>query len=445
LPEVIRLVQSLTAHVSDVDVSVLADVIQKDPVILAKVLATAQTLGFNATGAQVGSVAQAIHIIGYARLRSLTLSYLIAQGAERAGEEQRGAAALAVCSGFIAQAAAHQYYICDPEEAFIFACLRHFGRLVLAGIMPLEYRRAMSLGPETEAGCRQVFGLTALDFGRELLAEENVPPPVLQTMRRWGQPYQPAEEDVPDRLVALCDFSGRLAETCLSEPAFGAEAAVADAIAGIAGPYEPALPDLSALAGPIVSQAGVQLRRFLLDRGITSLPPAMVRRFYRRAEETKRPGASALAQEMPVVLGRDEAIARVLESFEARDVAVFARAPDGSETFVLAGGSGPFYRTLFPGLTVQAGERTVAGLCLRRCENILIHDARDPKMAGHLPEWLARVNAPGAFALFPALGPSGPRALLLVAWSKPRRIAPPPGFAPTLSALLTCMAERSAA
>lgn len=443
LPEVIRLVQSLTAHVSDLDVSVLADVIEKDPVILAKVLATAQTLGFNATGAPVGSVAQAIHIIGYARLRSLTLGYLIAQGAETAREEHRAAAALAVCSGFIAQAAAHQFYICDPEEAFVYACLRHFGRLVLAAVMPEEYRRAAA-EEDFDAACRTVFGLTALEFGRQLLADEGVPPLVLQSMRAWNEPHVPQDDDVPDRLVALCDFSGRMAETCLGEAPGRESLPLGGAIAHLAAVYEAALPGLADLTGPIVAQAGVQLRRFLLDRGITSLPAAAIVRFYRRVDEARQASAGAGAGEVPVVLGRDEAIVQVLERFEARDVAIFTRPQGANEAFVLSGGSGPFYRTLFPGLAVQPAEKTLAGLCLRRCENILIHDARDPKLAAHLPAWLRGLHAPGAFALFPAVGPAGPRALLLVAWSKPRRIAPPPGYAPTLSALLTSAAAGAA-
>lgn len=442
MPEVIRVVQSLTTHVSDVDVSVLADVIQKDPVILAKVLATAQSLGFNATGAVVGSVGQAIHIIGYSRLRSLTLGCLIAQGAESASPDHRAVAALAVCSGFVAQAAAHQYAVCDPEEAFIFACLRQFGRLMLAAVMPDEYRAAMAAGGNFDAQCDEVFGLSSLEFGRRLLAEENIPPAVLSALRVWGTPHEASEDEVPDHVLALCDFAERLAEAGLSDDPQCEGPVAADRFAALATHYESALPDLSALANPIVSQASVQLRRFLQDRGITSLPGGAVRRFHRRADEVKRPRAAGATSEVPVVLRREEAMARVLESFEACDIAVFTRVGAAVDEYRLAAGSGPFFRSLYPGLSMQATERSLPALCLRRCENILIHDARDPKLAGLLPSWLARTGGPGAFALFPALGPSGPRALLLVAWAQPRRIAPPTGFAATLSALLTSIAER---
>jgi len=65
LPEIVKLMRTLSRNSSEVSVPELAEVIQKDPIIFSKVLAAANTLGYNPGRVSVTTVDQAVHIIGY--------------------------------------------------------------------------------------------------------------------------------------------------------------------------------------------------------------------------------------------------------------------------------------------------------------------------------------------------------------------------------------------
>ena len=77
LPEIVKLLGTLSANSVEVSVTELADVIQKDPVILSKVIGAANTYGYNPTGVPVTTVTQAVHVIGYERIRTLAMSLVV--------------------------------------------------------------------------------------------------------------------------------------------------------------------------------------------------------------------------------------------------------------------------------------------------------------------------------------------------------------------------------
>ncbi|MES1168650.1 MAG: HDOD domain-containing protein, partial [Oleiharenicola lentus] len=83
LPEIVKLMRTLSRNSSEVSVGELADVIQKDPIIFSKVLAAANTLGYNPSRVAVTTVDQAVHIIGYERIRTLAMSLLLVEQTAR--------------------------------------------------------------------------------------------------------------------------------------------------------------------------------------------------------------------------------------------------------------------------------------------------------------------------------------------------------------------------
>jgi hypothetical protein len=70
-----------------------------------------------------------------------------------------------------------------------------------------------------------------------------------------------------------------------------------------------------------------------------------------------------------------------------------------------------------------AAERSVFGVSLARREVVLIHDTADANLLPYLPPWFRQAERPpAAFALLPLLGPASPTGLLLLGWSRARRI-----------------------
>src|SRR6201999_4307940 len=96
-------------------------------------------------------------------------------------EEQREAAAMALTAGCVAQSVADGRMFLDAEQAFICACLRNFGRIVMTTYMAEDYREAKSMAHDgtDDEGFRTVFGLTPLELGRELLKSANLPEALL--------------------------------------------------------------------------------------------------------------------------------------------------------------------------------------------------------------------------------------------------------------------------
>lgn len=475
LPELVKLIQTLSSNPLGVDVSTLAEIIQKDPVILANVFGAAQKLAYNVSGAHVTSLAQAIHLVGFGRIRTLTMTLLIADaaGSRPASEEHRQAAAAAVCSGFVAESLAQELRLCDREEAFIGACLRNLGHVVMTAFMLDDYRAALAAGAaDSGAGWRAVFGLTPLELGRELLQREHVPEEAMRAL----EDFRPGQGDGAGAdggaVMLVCEFATRIAEIGLRS---GTDSdASARAMETEAARFAPAIPELAGRLDGVLAAAGGQLREFMRDRRISSLPETTVIRFTRRteafcrrarpngaaAEGSPAPGGAA-APEMPDVdrgadcwnvarerlqalVGRPGAtMPRVLANavemlrsgFEAAEVLVFSgRGPRGEA--LLTGGSGEWFLGLPAEVAAHPADRTVLGVCLKYRENVLIQDADDPKIAPHLPDWLKALDAPSCFALFPLVGRSNLCGVVLVGWRQPRRLALAPEPAAALARFL---------
>ncbi|MGH7995396.1 MAG: HDOD domain-containing protein [Opitutaceae bacterium] len=464
LPELLKLIQTMSSDPQGVDVATLAGIVQKDAVILARVLSTAQTLAYNASGAHVTSLAQAIHIVGYGRIRTLTMSLLIADaaGGRPATEEHKQAAATAICSGFVAESIAQELRFCDREEAFIGACLRHLGTIVMAAFMVEDFRTATAMrGGDSNAAWRQVFGLTPLELGREILKRECAPDEVATYFGEYHPGSRRSDgETSADPLPAICEFSSRLAAASLG--AGGDSAVCARQIKEFAIRFGPVIPDLEGRLEPILASAGEQLRDFMRDRRISSLPESTVNRFMRRTEAFARLAAAERnPQAVPAAGGRGApeppgefvmtsaekwtaaqarlerllaspgvSLPRVLahavellrSGFSAPEILVFSgHGPRGEA--LLTGGSGEFFLQLPGDVAVAPGERSVLGVCLKYRENVLIHDAADAKIVPHVPDWLKTDAAPSAFAIFPLIGGRELGGLVLVGWEEPLRLS----------------------
>jgi HD-like signal output (HDOD) protein len=175
LAEIVELIQQLSGNAVETSVEELATLIGKDVVVTAKVITAANTLGYNPSGLEISTISQAIQVIGFNKIRQLALALLLIENAERTlnPHEKREIAALALCSGLMAEAVMQRHRTHEPEQAFICASLRNYGRLLMTTFMLEEYRQARQISTEgvsEDEAFRRVFGLTPLELGHHLLA-----------------------------------------------------------------------------------------------------------------------------------------------------------------------------------------------------------------------------------------------------------------------------------
>lgn len=221
MAEIVKLVEALAANSSHITVSEMAELIEKDVVVSSKVISAANTLGYNPSGVEVSSISQAIHVIGFSKIRMLAMSLLLMENAERSlsASAQRETATLALTSGMMAQAWAEGQGRGDAEQAFLCASLRNFGRLLMTALMADDYRlaqtEAAALG-DPDAGYRAVFGVTPLELGYELLKSANLPESLLLGLRQFTpQMLEAAVLDPSTELLVASEFAVRLSQLVL--------------------------------------------------------------------------------------------------------------------------------------------------------------------------------------------------------------------------------------
>jgi HD-like signal output (HDOD) protein len=463
LPEIVKLLHTLTRGMDEVSVSDLAEVVQKDTVVLSKVIGAANTFAYNPNGVPISTVTQAIHVIGYERIRTLAISLMLVEHTTRgrAPDEQREATALSLTAGFISQSAAGSRRMIDAEQAFVCGALRNFGHIILSTFMLEEYRDVYADGaaPGSDATFRAIFGLTPLELGRNLLEAYNLPDPILSALQECSEESLQVLNTSPDsQMLALSEFS-----MCLAKLTFDSShnaASFAKESAALAERYSHVLPGLGEEISALVAESSERLAAFSRDFKITALPantlirmrqrvkridpptpPAPVKAVLTPLSAPRLPRAPVAASNLWELEGRDfsrliaepdvtaDQILSALmgiakRGFSTRDCLVFAGAP-GVSTFSLVQGSGSFFEGLDKLTEVKREERTALGICVSRCENVLVHHAGDAKIAPYLPAWLRGANAPSAYALLPIADRGMAQGLLMVGWPNQQQVIIP--------------------
>lgn len=482
LPELLRVIETLSVNTCEVTISDLCELIEKDAIVLAKILGVANTLVHNPGIARLESLPQAIHQLGYNRIRTIAVSLMLINtaGGDHSPPEQREAATRALCSGLIAQGAAEWLGTHDPEFAFACGALRDFGRIMFAAISP-PLCRAAALRVKIvgdEAAHREKFGFTPLGFSQQLLASAKLPASVLASLRDCEpESLRAVASTFDNRLLGIADFGARVAHLTLDTSRPAAEF-IAE-LAELSERFEFLVPGASDLVRPALQRADDRIRKFasnLTVRPPTTLkldrlrwriaqlaPTAPADAFPASTGATQPPGPAAVepvlpeptapvtaemaphpqpdAAEKPWDFPLTHSAAFELQSVapvptdSLRDALVGISSalnieecwwfdhPPAQEHFTLALGTGPAAARLPASITLLAAERSVFGVCLSRREVVLIHDTADTNLMPYLPAWFRQVDRPpAAFALIPLLGPTSPAGLLLLGWSQARRI-----------------------
>ncbi|HTZ21930.1 MAG TPA: HDOD domain-containing protein [Opitutaceae bacterium] len=285
LPELVQLIQALSAKAREISVTDLAEIVQKHVTVMAKVIAVANTLGYNPSGIEISTVAQAIQVVGFERIRSLVTSLILVHDAvdANAAVDQRDSAMLALCSGLVAQQVSRDRGAPDPEQAFVAGSLRNFGRLLLATYLTDQFREAQQHadGKLSDEAYREIFGLTALELGYELLQSTSLPAGVLDALREFSpQTFALVGPDSASLLI-VSEFAVKLCELAmdreLTTEGFNGK------IRELLDRFEPHLTFTPEGVASVMTATGERMAEFMQSLGISSFGHEVVEVFRWRA------------------------------------------------------------------------------------------------------------------------------------------------------------------
>ncbi|MDQ8186230.1 HDOD domain-containing protein [Pelagicoccus sp. SDUM812002] len=205
ISEIIQIIQNLASKAFSISISELSDLIGRDPTVTAKVISAANTLGYNPSVQPVSTISDAIHTVGFEKIRNLAITLMLAENASHGANsyEQRQAAARCICSGMLAKQLSQSPGKGEESELlFVCASLRNYGRLLLSTFKLEEYRLARShaLDMTEDQAFELVFGITPLSLGEAILKQTNLPKSIMAALQKLSKetksrpPYSSQDE-----------------------------------------------------------------------------------------------------------------------------------------------------------------------------------------------------------------------------------------------------------
>lgn len=429
LVAVTNLLDALARKGDTASLTELAALVKSDVLLSTRVLAQANTFGYNGNGPPVTSLLEAFHKLGIDRLRGVVLASLLAQHAVTPNQAQREMAVLSLVKGIVAQSLAEA---CgqDPEQAFLVGALRSYGQLLLATFLPEEFDRAREeIGEhrDEDTAFREVFGLTPRELARTMLEAIPLSPELIGAIARepsirdkdradslsaWGVCADTWAEWVFDPRLAPAEFRDRSVRLFESmAPAAGVRSP--EDLNTFINRQRRQFSDYARYVGfaPIAERPAISLSRRIGNKPLHQSPIIPGRDRFGPPVVRRRRSLRLAADALPCLvagLGADEALLFALE------------AADGP--YRLVRGHGEWARHLNRVGSFLPGDRSLFGLCAALHQSLLIHDSSAPTIRGHLPAWM-QPSPPASFLLLP-LGEQATAQVLLVGWTTRRQVAP---------------------
>jgi diguanylate cyclase (GGDEF)-like protein len=202
----------------DVDVGELVEVLSRDPVLVARLLRTANS-GMFGLPREVASVRQAVMVLGLRTVNLLALSFAavaVSTGGSPEAFDYRSFWTQSIATAIGARRIAERRLPALKDEAFLAGMLADIGRLLLAERFPGKYapvceRLAAAREPVHELEM-QLLGVTHMQIGAALLESWGLPEVVSAAV---GAHHQ------PETLRASGGEAGRLAQVLALASAIG--------------------------------------------------------------------------------------------------------------------------------------------------------------------------------------------------------------------------------
>ncbi|MBN2069406.1 MAG: HDOD domain-containing protein [Opitutales bacterium] len=442
VPEIISLIQELSAKAFAITVEELSEVILKRKSLAEKVLHAASTVAYNPHGVEIESIPEAIQIMGFKPVRNLAISLLLVDSAEgsMSKEEQRDASGFALISGSLAKNLFKMQNSDLGDDAFFCTTLRSYGRMLMSTFLIDDFKEAIVLSHENsiDDAYLEVFGLTPLELSYHLLMTQQLPPLIQKVLnpesRNINKFMQGGEEN---ELVLAAEFSSQLCHLVIQDSREYLDNQVAKLIS-IFG----ALIDLDSFNWKALLNLTIgDIREYLRVHSIelihsklfgllqncvkepegethqsniqshsngpqTNLPQSplehsyhLLEKYIQRDSSTLRTAFNMLRHALIFEFNLDESI-----FFLMTDNGDFYPHSEGSEHLTEDGQTAP---------TIQAGQCDIFNIALSRKEDVLIENAFDAKIASYIPPWMRGREEVHSFFALPVLdGKGNPFAMI---------------------------------
>ena len=471
-------------------VSSLSNTILKDVALTNKLMRLVNSAYYSqAGGGTISTVSRAVIILGFGAVRAIATSLVLMEHLQNKGQaiQLREEFIRAIMGGVLARDLAKRGQLRDFEEAFICSMFHNLGRMLACYYFPdetAEVARCLAQpGASEAAASAKVLGLSYEELGIGVARSWGFPEIMVASMRRLpdGPLKKPASHGEQLRMLAglsdrlrsvfeqvpperrLAEFqrisqrfgggmpldAAQLEDTMkraldeivsytaairlnlqqsslgkqISAWAGGARELAGDATASdipgdlsstVALPYGDALrtmPTEVTAAGPGAADA-----QGILNAGIQDITRSLIEDY-------------ALADILRIIVEtmyRGIGFQHVLLCIrDARSNSMAARFGFGPEVEDIV------RRFRFP----LGGQKDIFDVALSRGADILISDIRDPKISGHIPDWLGKIVAAETFILFPLVIKNNPVGLIYADKARAGELAIPENILSMLRAL----------
>lgn len=202
LPAFVRNVRAISTVAGNLDARIaqLEQAIVQDVALSAKVLRIANSVSVGAVGGgapAVGSVKQAIMLLGYDRVQHLSTAASVFEQIDQDAPSVRDLLVESVLAANHGLQLAVAAGYAKPELAYLCALFRRLGEVLVACYRARQYRswqqRVAEQGPRPDGAESSHFGFTFEEVGVALARKWSMPPDVVRTMHTCRQPSSTTE------------------------------------------------------------------------------------------------------------------------------------------------------------------------------------------------------------------------------------------------------------
>lgn len=458
ISEIIQIVQELTSKASSISISELSELIGRDLAITEKIISASNTLAFKVGGHKIASINEAVHALGFQKIRTLAISILLVDSASQSLNpyEQREIASLSVCSGLMAQCLVQSENLSlDPELAFVCSSLRNYGKLLMTSFLIDKYRKAKSLASEVgdDRAFESIFGIQPLKLGKLLLQTSSLPRNITDTFRDVSREALARSADSAEKQLLV------IAELCVrvSEVTFDKEVAPErfdDSVQGVLDRFENTLPiELDSINQALI-EVDANLERFSQTIGtpasaapaakilkarvngdpLPELPEETNRRDSQRNpksisemnDQEREAFAEANFQEAILRISEEKAGATmdtgkihqiatqaILKALSLANCMIFIKEEHDENVFSARFGHGDLFRAIRNRPFISKLKRDIFGICINRKEDILIQDVNAGKIRSVIPDWIDTDERNESLVVLPILAEEQVFAIIL--------------------------------
>ncbi len=172
----------------------IANLVSRDVALSTKILKVSNS-AFYSFPQQIGSIQQAVSILGTNAVRSLVLSFSflnVRKGSHQNSFDFKKFWEYSLASAVASKMLADKVNGCDPEEVFVSGLLQNLGELIFARTFPEEYEQVLNSesasGDDRLAIEESIIGLNHCRIGFEVAKQWGFPQSLLSTLRYHHTP-----------------------------------------------------------------------------------------------------------------------------------------------------------------------------------------------------------------------------------------------------------------